>query len=207
MPRPPIPLQSCCHHPPRPRTSRSPLPSSQPHSHSLPKPHSQSFTTSCSPSASPSTSTSPSPQAQSPPPVLDFLYPGFGFFSRSLPPQVSSSPGPPPSVPLPVTNLFDVHNWRPSTSTSETRTSSSSSHSGLFASSSVWRLGVGKCVCGRIRESCLRCRGKSTDSRMRVREAVTTSQMMEKGKGKEQILDVDQQRTSIFLTFLTRARS
>ncbi|GAA6052312.1 hypothetical protein JCM3770_007245 [Rhodotorula araucariae] len=102
-------------------------------------------------------------------PVLECLAPGFGFFSRALPPIVSPAPAPaptaspapassrapfaapPPPPPLPQNHAFDVRAWRPFPS----------APAGLRRSAIPL---LAACVCGRMRQSCLRCRGKSTAS-------------------------------------------
>lgn len=35
-------------------------------------------------------------------------------------------------------------------------------------------MNLGNCVCGRVRETCLRCRGKSTDTRERISPVVVS---------------------------------
>ncbi|GAA5926945.1 hypothetical protein JCM3775_007086 [Rhodotorula graminis] len=124
------------------------------------------------------------------PPVLDFLAPGFGFFSRALPPVVSSSAPPPPRAPTaapatpraeshrpapphhrhsfaappppppsPQPHAFDVRSWRPLS----TSASAATGTPGAPLRRSAIPLPAA-CVCGRVRQSCLRCRGKSTSA-------------------------------------------
>ncbi|GAA5942359.1 uncharacterized protein JCM15063_002981 [Sporobolomyces koalae] len=199
MPRPPPAraISSCCTCTPRstPRPSHSCPPhrsSSAAHaacssaspstsSVSLHPPHSQSFTTSSAQSATPSLATASGPPAL---PVLDFLYPGFGFFSRSLPPRVATSTEPLPLIgptrfPASAStddsiSYFEVpKSFSSPTPTTTTRTSNSRSVL-LFSSQpslqhgTSWRSAVlvGTCVCGRVRESCMHCRAKSTASAM-----------------------------------------
>ncbi|GAA5842327.1 hypothetical protein JCM9279_005346 [Rhodotorula babjevae] len=129
------------------------------------------------------------------PPVLDFLAPGFGFFSRALPPLVSSSAPPPPPAPAPAPapsrpeshrpappphrhpfaappppppspqpHAFDVRSWRP-------LAASSSAVTGV-PGAPLRRTAIplpAACVCGRVRQSCLRCRAKSTSAVRRSR--------------------------------------
>jgi pentatricopeptide repeat protein len=90
------------------------------------------------------------PTLPAPPPegVLDFLYPTFGFFSRSLPdfaPLLLRTPTP---------------RYRP------TRVST-------MGIGSSWRTGIAleaRCACGREKQSCLRCRAASTSARILVDE-------------------------------------
>lgn len=97
------------------------------------------------------------PPAQ-PEPFLDFLYPTFGFFSRSLPSSrspSSTSPSHPPMPPSDVDLITGV-----------------AAEAGRGAG--TWRRGFGavaKCVCGRPRQSCLRCRAASTSAAARVATA------------------------------------
>lgn len=93
-------------------------------------------------------STPPPPQAE---PILDFLYPTFGFFSRSLPSPRSTpltTPSPPPIPPSHAQHIAGTSSpARPPPMT--------------------WRRGFGaavKCVCGRPKQSCLRCRAVSTSA-------------------------------------------
>ncbi|ORY85388.1 hypothetical protein BCR35DRAFT_351708 [Leucosporidium creatinivorum] len=84
-------------------------------------------------------------------PLLDFLYPAFGFFSRSLPPPCARPPRPPPNTPIPPSHVdHDL-----------------SSTSAPRPPAGTWRRGfepVAKCVCGRPKQSCLRCRSVSTSA-------------------------------------------
>ncbi|GAA5896823.1 uncharacterized protein JCM6883_007018 [Sporobolomyces salmoneus] len=211
MPRPPPSraIAGCCTCTPRPSprssrpshsaTSLSSSQSSVPSSSSSHLPHhSQPFTTSSTQSATTTTAPVDSRQPISAPPVLDFLYPGFGFFSRCLPPLVTptassssaSSPIPGPSPPLPVADsTHDSPNYRSNEGRKILLSSTASSAGGLFGTQASWRqtVRVGTCVCGRVRETCLRCRGKSTSSVSRVIPVESTTSMRsdEKGKAKE----------------------
>ncbi|GAA6058566.1 hypothetical protein JCM10212_007005 [Sporobolomyces blumeae] len=212
---------TCCARPtPRPRLPR-------------PKPPSpSSISTSSTTSAQ---ATAPDPRATGPgSPVLDFLYPGFGFFSRSLPPLAHASPrsnpvphassppsetsttlsatqhpGPVPPPPTPERRQFDVRNWRSSEgrrlvaspSPQPAPSASFPSPRSFFASTAAppWtklRVGLGTCVCGRVVESCLRCRGKSTEARPSSREGTVrgvevAATSAEKGKAKETVREPD----------------
>ncbi|GAA5955216.1 hypothetical protein JCM3765_003247 [Sporobolomyces pararoseus] len=231
MPRPPPSraITGCCTCTPRPtpRTSTRPVPqastslcpaSSSSSSSSAPshhRPHSQSFTTSSAQSAT-TTSTS---SDQSRPPVLDFLYPGFGFFSRSLPPVANSTSsssntasttsanaisGPPPPIPYPLTN-HDSPNYRSQEGKKLLRSSATPSSTttvlGYRPGTSTRRpsvtIGQGitsSCICGRIKQSCLRCRGKSTSSSAAATMSISEYELTtnEKGKMKETIIETDQ---------------
>ncbi|GAA6005677.1 hypothetical protein JCM10207_005292 [Rhodosporidiobolus poonsookiae] len=198
MPRPPASALAR-RRPPRssPCCCACPTPPAAPPQPDKP-PSANTYTTSATRKASTATSTAP-------PPVLDFLYPGFGFFSRSLPPIVTSpapAPAPPPPAPLrarpspfspppsyaaappppprPQAGTFDVRSWRASEGlAAPART--------LVAISA----GVGgRCVCGRARQSCLRCRAASTSAavgavRVAREEGEKAEEMDGKGKGKE----------------------
>ncbi|GAA5902096.1 hypothetical protein JCM6882_006700 [Rhodosporidiobolus microsporus] len=163
---------------------------------------------------------------------LDFLCPGFGFFSRALPhrdpyfealawslasqsyagppppppvpapsaAQASSAPAPspspavatfsapPPPPPQPQKQPFDVRSWRPSSSTSSSSESFSpfpSTGRTLVAAGST---AMGRCVCGRVRQGCLRCRGASTSAAAAVagkKVERIAGEKGGKGKGRE----------------------
>ncbi|GAA5890170.1 hypothetical protein JCM8208_002723 [Rhodotorula glutinis] len=165
-----------CRPPPRPAAA----PAAPPASPSTSAPYSTAATTSAASASSAAV-----------PPVLDFLAPGFGFFSRALPPLVSSSAAPPHSAPVPAPapsrpesprpsppyhrhsfaappppppspqpHAFDVRSWRPLSA------SSSAAATGI-PGAPLRRSAIplpAACVCGRVRQSCLRCRGKSTSA-------------------------------------------
>ncbi|GAA5895966.1 hypothetical protein JCM5296_003156 [Sporobolomyces johnsonii] len=195
MPRPCLAAVGCsCSSRPRPRpraahpsSTSSPPYSAQP---APAQPSSHSFTTSSSSSASSCSATPCSPSSASPTtsPVLDFLYPGFGFFSRALPPLVShassspstSAPPPPPPQPLPSNASFDVRNWR----AAEGRAILSGIGAGA---ATAHAMGAGRCVCGRVRQSCLRCRAASTSTGAPAssRAASAGAAKEDKGKAKE----------------------
>ncbi|GAA5984187.1 hypothetical protein JCM5350_005445 [Sporobolomyces pararoseus] len=231
MPRPPPSraITGCCTCTPRPtpRASSRPAPhpstslcpaSSSSSSSSSPShhpPYSQPFTTSSAQAAT----TTPAPSDPSRPPVLDFLYPGFGFFSRSLPPIVNPSssssnsasttssnvvPGPPPPIPYPLSN-HDSPNYRSQEGKklllSSARPSSTTTLFGYRSTTSTRRpsvpIGQGistSCICGRMKQTCLRCRGKSTGSNAVVATSMNGYELTtnEKGKMKETISETDQ---------------
>lgn len=236
MPRPPPSraITGCCTCAPRPtpnrRSSRPPasistsissasLPSSPAHPIHLSPPHSQPFTTSSTRSASPDVR-----QHARAPVVLDFLYPGFGFFSRSLPPVVSSAsstnptvvPGlrPPPSPPPGADATTDFSIYRSQEGREIGSLARSSSHPGQTAASrwmTVARVRPGACVCGRVRETCLRCRASSTAASIasgRSAGGVTASRT-DKGKRKEVVEndsplgEFDPPAQVLFFPFLT----
>lgn len=81
-------------------------------------------------------------------PPLDFLYPAFGFFSRSLP---SSRATPPPLPRNPPILPARVERSPPAFGPA-----AGSRRRGFEP--------AGKCVCGRPKQSCLRCRSVSTSA-------------------------------------------
>ncbi|GAA5862810.1 hypothetical protein JCM8547_006554 [Rhodosporidiobolus lusitaniae] len=193
MPRPPTSSSSALALRRRPTSSSSscscrppaPAPSAAPSSVSTPR--ANAYATSSAHSAATS-SAAPLPSPAGGPP-LDFLYPSFGFFSRALPPAVSpgsyspsprprngcfASPPPPPSPspasspssflsappppPRPQTGAFDVRSWRASEGLAAV---------GLHPPRRTALAGgavSARCVCGRVKMGCLRCRGKSTSA-------------------------------------------
>ncbi|GAA6043558.1 hypothetical protein JCM8097_001224 [Rhodosporidiobolus ruineniae] len=172
--------------------------------------------------ASTTSTAAPSSSAAPDSPVLDFLYPTFGFFSRSLPtprtplsadlsfvlapPHPHSFAGPPPPPPQPQPQAFDVRSWRQSegfvpVGLSSTSTSTRRTLGGAGGTIAAPRAGtaVARCICGRVRQTCLRCRASSTAAATRARfdgEEATAGRPGEadgarsaSGKGKERAVE------------------
>lgn len=103
---------------------------------------------------------------------LDFLYPSFGFFSRSLP---AASLSPAGSVDDASVDLV---------------TGSPRGLSGAKWSNATWRRGLAlratsQCACGRARNACIRCRNVSTSA---VLKPVTHQ---EEGEEEPELHEVD----------------
>ncbi|GAA5831782.1 hypothetical protein JCM11251_003879 [Rhodosporidiobolus azoricus] len=185
------------------------------------------------PSAGNAYSTAAATAAEGDSPGLDFLYPGFGFFSRALPSGNGSSPAycesvawslangsfagppppppqpapsspspsspstaqpalasPPPPAPQPQRKPFDVRSWRSAEGLAALGAR------GTLLAGGTGTAAMGRCICGRLRQGCLRCRGASTSATVRRREGVEDEQWgkeeearietgkVEKGKGK-----------------------
>ncbi|GAA6046620.1 hypothetical protein NBRC10513_001487 [Rhodotorula toruloides] len=77
----------------------------------------------------------------------------------------SSFAAPPPPPPKPQLEPFDVRSWRPSSqSYAPPLLPSRATIAAGGLRRSMARIGGGKCVCGRVRHSCLRCRASSTSA-------------------------------------------
>ncbi|GAA6007106.1 hypothetical protein JCM11491_001512 [Sporobolomyces phaffii] len=157
MPRPPPAraITGCCTCNPGPRSRPTPPRPTSTTPHSLAASPCQSYTTSAATA-----------------PVLDFLYPGFGFFSRSLPPLVAGPPPPPPAAPPALPRggkraLWPHLNRR------------TPAPPGLAHWTSNRTAVPSACGCGRLRETCLRCRGNSSHS---VATASAPRPPVDKGK-------------------------
>ena len=110
--------------------------------------------TATSPSSVASTATPASPSqlrhgystasaALAPEPALEFLYPSFGFFSRALPPAPAASASASLEWLSPVSAGGGGRTW----------------------SRRAGQVAVGRCSCGRVQSSCLRCRPNSTSAK------------------------------------------
>lgn len=104
------------------------------------------------PASAPTRSSTHSDPARPPPPPPAPPHPRHPFAA------------PPPPPPLPQPHAFDVRSWRPLLVASSSPAASASARTpGAPLRRSAIPLPAA-CVCGRIRHSCLRCRGKTTSA-------------------------------------------